>query len=74
MREISPTQNWILIAIVLAASGVIYDSMFYSNQTPVIGAIFALFIGMPILAFERKVLLRTLYRRIQKLPTWRSAR
>ena len=51
MREISPTQNWILIAIVLAASGVIYDSMFYSNQTPVIGAIFALFIGMPIIAF-----------------------
>jgi hypothetical protein len=28
MREISPTQNWILIAAVLATSGVIYDSMF----------------------------------------------
>lgn len=70
MREISPTQNWILIAIVLAASGVIYDLMFYSNQTPIIGAIFALFIGMPIIAFERKVLLRTIYRRIQKLPTF----
>ncbi|QND43235.1 adenylate/guanylate cyclase domain-containing protein [Rhizobium leguminosarum bv. viciae] len=70
MREISPTQNWILIAIVLAASGVIYDLMFYSNQTPVIGAIFALFIGMPILAFERKVLFHALYRRIQKLPTF----
>ncbi|MBY3180626.1 adenylate/guanylate cyclase domain-containing protein [Rhizobium laguerreae] len=70
MREISPTQNWILITIVLAASGVIYDLMFYSNQTPIIGAIFALFIGMPILAFERKVLFRALYRRIQKLPTF----
>ncbi|KEC76304.1 adenylate cyclase [Rhizobium leguminosarum bv. phaseoli CCGM1] len=61
MREISPTQNWILIVIVLAASGVVYDSMFYSEQTPVIGAIFALCIGMPIIAFERKVLFRGLY-------------
>ncbi|MBB3136362.1 adenylate cyclase [Rhizobium pisi] len=70
MREISPTQNWILITIVLAASGVLYDLMFYSNQTPFVGAIFALFIGMPIIAFERKALFRGLYRRIQKLPTF----
>jgi adenylate cyclase len=69
MREISPAQNWILIALVLALSGVVYDLYFFTGQTPVIGAIFALFIGMPILAFERKVFLRRLYRRIQRLPT-----
>lgn len=70
MREISPTQNWIFIAAVLAISGVIYDSIFYASATPGVGAIFALFLGMPIIAFERKLLFRTLYRRIQKLPTF----
>jgi len=69
MREISPTQNWILIALVLALSGVVYDLYYFSGQTPIIGAIFALFIGMPILAFERRVFLRGLYRRIQRFPT-----
>jgi adenylate cyclase len=70
MKQVLPAQNWILIALVLAASGVAYDMMFYTDGTPVVGAIFALFIGMPILAFERKALFRTLYRRMQKLPTF----
>ena len=68
MREISPVQNWILIAIVMAASGVLYDVLF-SETAAVYRRDFALFIGMPILAFERKVLIRGLYRRIQSLPT-----
>jgi adenylate cyclase len=69
MREISPVQNWLLIALVMAASGVLYDVLFYGDNRPFIGATFALFIGMPILAFERKVVFRGLYRRIQSLPT-----
>ncbi|KQV82029.1 adenylate/guanylate cyclase domain-containing protein [Rhizobium sp. Root1220] len=68
MREISPVQNWLLIAIVLAASGILYDMRFYGGH-PFVGATFALFIGMPIIAFERKVILRRLYRRMQTLPT-----
>ncbi|TCL70274.1 adenylate/guanylate cyclase domain-containing protein [Rhizobium sp. BK251] len=68
MREITPAQNWALIAIFIAGSGVLYDLLFASG-TPIVGAIFALFIGMPILAFERKVFFRKLSRRMQKLPT-----
>ncbi len=68
MREISPVQNWLLIALVIAASGVLYDMRFYGGH-PFVGATFALFIGMPIIAFERKVILRGLYRRMQALPT-----
>jgi len=69
MREISPTQNWLLIASGLALSGMIYSLLFYPNGSLFIGAVFALFTGMPILAFERRVLLRPLHRRIEKLPT-----
>ncbi|MBW9112882.1 adenylate/guanylate cyclase domain-containing protein [Rhizobium cauense] len=68
MREISPVQNWLLIALVIAASGVLYDMRFYGGH-PFVGATFALAIGMPIIAFERKVILRSLYRRMQALPT-----
>ncbi|MBB3539556.1 adenylate/guanylate cyclase domain-containing protein [Rhizobium sp. BK399] len=68
MREISPVQNWLLIALVIAASGVLYDMRFYGGH-PFLGATFALAIGLPIIAFERKVILRSLYRRMQALPT-----
>ncbi|MDM9619861.1 adenylate cyclase [Rhizobium sp. AC44/96] len=68
MREISPVQNWLLIALVIAASGVLYDMRFYGGH-PFVGATFALAIGLPIIAFERKVILRRLNRRMQALPT-----
>jgi adenylate cyclase len=70
MREITPAQNWLLIAAVMAASGVVYSLVVYPGEPSIIGAIFALFMGMPILTFERRVFLRPLYRRIQKLPTF----
>lgn len=69
MREISPVQNWFLLALIMGASGIVYDILFYADGRPLVGATFALFIGMPILAFERKALLPRLSRRIQKLPT-----
>ena len=69
MREISPTQNWLLIAFGLAVSGSIYSMLFYPDGSIFIGALFAMFTGMPILAFERRVLLRPLHRRIEQLPT-----
>ncbi|WEZ85227.1 adenylate/guanylate cyclase domain-containing protein [Rhizobium sp. 32-5/1] len=69
MPEISPTQNWLLIAFGLAVSGMIYSLLMYPEGSILIGAVFALFTGMPILAFERRVLLRPLHRRIEKLPT-----
>ncbi|MBB3963901.1 adenylate/guanylate cyclase domain-containing protein [Rhizobium metallidurans] len=70
MREVSPVQNWLLIMLVMAASGVLYSVMFFQDSRPFIGAIFALCMGMPIIAFERKVFLRGLQRRIEQLPTF----
>ncbi|MHC2298392.1 adenylate/guanylate cyclase domain-containing protein [Rhizobium mongolense] len=69
MKEISPAQNWLLLTAVMAASGVAYSLVVYPDEPVIIGAVFAVFIGMPILAFERRALLRPLYRRLQKLPT-----
>jgi adenylate cyclase len=70
MREISPVQNWLLIVLVMAASGVLYNVLFFKDSRLFIGAIFAVCMGMPIIAFERKVLFRGLYRRIEALPTF----
>jgi hypothetical protein len=61
MREVSPVQNWLLIVLVMAGSGVLYNVLFFEDSRLFIGAIFALCMGMPIIAFERKVVLRGLY-------------
>ncbi len=68
MREIFPALIWLLITAIVAASGVVYGVVVYPGEPLVIGAVFAVLVGMPILAFERKVFLRTLHRRLQKLP------
>ncbi|MDM9629257.1 adenylate/guanylate cyclase domain-containing protein [Rhizobium sp. S152] len=69
MREVSPVQNWLLIVLVMAGSGVLYSVMFFQDSRPLIGAVFALCMGMPIIAFERKVIFRGLHNRIESLPT-----
>lgn len=70
MREISPTENWLLITIGMALSGVIYGLVAFPGEPMIIGAVFAVFIGVPMIAFERRVFLRSLYRRIERLPTF----
>ncbi|WP_438749219.1 adenylate/guanylate cyclase domain-containing protein [Pararhizobium sp. O133] len=69
MREISPTENWLLITLGMALSGVLYSLAVFPEEPLIIGAIFAVSMGLPMIAFERRVLLRSLYRRIEKLPT-----
>ncbi|WP_111561150.1 adenylate/guanylate cyclase domain-containing protein [Rhizobium sp.] len=69
MREVSPVQNWLLIMLVMAGSGVLYSVMFFQDSRPLIGAVFALCMGMPIIAFERKVIFRELRNRVEALPT-----
>lgn len=68
MDEATPVRNLALIAILTAASGVAY-SLVFGEGKPVIGAVFALFIGMPIMAFERRLVLRRLFDRIHALAT-----
>ena len=69
MREISPTENWLLITLGMALSGVLYGLVVYPGEPVIIGAIFAVFMGVPMIAFERRILFRPLYRRIERLPT-----
>lgn len=70
MREISATENWLLITLGMALSGVIYGLIAFPGEPIIIGAVFAVFMGVPMIAFERRVLLRPLYRRIERLPTF----
>ncbi len=70
MREISPTENWLLITLGMALSGVLYGLVAYPGEPIIIGAVFAAFMGVPMIAFERRILLRPLYRRIERLPTF----
>jgi len=58
--------SWIFVLCAVAASGVFYGILFYGRSSA-IGAIFALFVCLPIIAFERGVLFPRLY-------TWISAR
>ncbi|ATU94715.1 adenylate/guanylate cyclase domain-containing protein [Phyllobacterium zundukense] len=58
--------SWIFALCVVAASGILYGALFYGRASA-IGAIFALFVCVPIIAFERGVLFPRLY-------AWISAR
>lgn len=69
MREISPTENWLMITLGMAFSGVLYGLVVYPGEPMIIGGIFASFMGVPLIAFERHLLFRPLSRRIERLPT-----
>ena len=70
-RNATSALSWIVIAIIIAASGAAYTMVFSPNDDvrPYIGIIFALFCGMPLMAFERGVLLPDLRHWIRRLPT-----
>jgi adenylate cyclase len=69
MRQISSKQTWLTISAVMAASGIAYGLIVFPGEPPVIGAIFALLMGLPIIAFERGLIFRRLHRRIQLFST-----
>jgi adenylate cyclase len=58
--------SWIFAVCVIAASGILYGALFFGRASA-IGAIFALFVCVPIIAFERGALFPRLY-------AWISAR
>ena len=63
MREISSTENWLLITLSMALSGVIYGLIAFPGEPVIIGAVFAVLMGLPMIAFERRIFLRPLHRR-----------
>jgi len=54
---------------VVASTGVIYGKIFFHQSPLYIGAVFALFCGMPLLAFERRMILPRLNVWMHRLPT-----
>lgn len=63
MRWRFSTLEIILLLLVVAGSGMAYAWVVYGGGG-LIGATYALFMCMPILAFERHIIFRRLYRRI----------
>ncbi|MCG5474016.1 MAG: adenylate/guanylate cyclase domain-containing protein [Sinorhizobium fredii] len=68
MRWRFSTLEFILLLLVVAGSGVAYAWVVYGDGA-LIGATYAVFICMPVLAFERHIILRRLYRTIHSFPT-----
>lgn len=68
MRELSPARDVAVIVIVVALSGLVYDA-FAQTSGPWISVIYALLVGLPILLFERRLILPRLHARIHGLPT-----
>ncbi len=62
-------RNWILTSLVVASTGVIYGKIFFPEAPLYIGAVFALFCGMPLLAFERRMILPRLNVWMHRQPT-----
>ncbi|NTI48076.1 adenylate/guanylate cyclase domain-containing protein [Agrobacterium rhizogenes] len=62
-------RNWILTLLFVAGSGVAYGEMFFPESPMYIGAVFAVFTGMPLLAFERRMILPRLNHWMHRLPT-----
>lgn len=69
MKNATTFLTWLVLAIAMAISGVVYGVIAFPGEPAIIGGIFALLIGVPVLAFERGVFLPRLSQRIQKLPT-----
>lgn len=69
MREISPAENWLLIILGLGLSGILYNYLFYVNGKAIVGAIYGVAIGLPIIAFERRAIFPKLRRRIDQLTS-----
>ncbi|OAP41541.1 adenylate cyclase [Sinorhizobium glycinis] len=68
MRWRFSTLEFTLLMLIVAGSGVGYAWAVYGDGS-LIGATYAVFIRMPILAFERHIIFRRLYRKIHSLPT-----
>lgn len=69
MRRLPVILYWLLIAAIVAASGVAYNLLFDNGVRPFVGVIYALICGLPVILFERNMILPALRQRMQLLPT-----
>jgi adenylate cyclase len=70
MGRVPRAVSWIFIAVFIALTGVAYNFIFSSEPArPYVSVIYALFCGLPLLAFERGVVLPGLNHWMHRLPT-----
>ena len=69
MKNATTFLTWLVLAIAMAISGIVYGVIVFPGEPAIIGGVFAILIGVPVLAFERGIFLPRLSQRIQKLPT-----
>ena len=59
---------WALIFLFSATAGAFFNLFVMENGHPMVGASFGIFIGIPMFAFMRGLLLRNLQQRVRRLP------
>ena len=70
MGRIPSSVSWVFIVAVITASGFVYNLLFFDGPfRPIVSTTYALFTGMPLLAFERGVFLPRLYDWMHRLAT-----
>jgi adenylate cyclase len=69
MGRVPSSVSWIFIALFIAATGLAYNVIFSGPAHPLVSIVYALFCGMPLLAFERGVILPGLYHWMHRLST-----
>ena len=69
MRRLPAILYWLLIATIVAASGVAYNLLFDNGVRPYVGIVYALLCGLPVILFERNMIFPALRRKMQLLPT-----
>lgn len=70
MGKVPSAVSWIFIAVFIALTGIAYKFLFSVGPArPYVSVIYALFCGLPLLAFERGVVLPGLHHWMHRLPT-----
>ncbi|TCR92968.1 adenylate/guanylate cyclase domain-containing protein [Rhizobium sp. BK376] len=69
MGRVPSAFSWVFIAVFIAATGFAYNFIFAGPAHPAIAVVYALFCGMPLVAFERGAILPRLYHWMHRLPT-----
>lgn len=69
MRWRFSTFEGILLLLIVSGAGAIYATTVFGSGTALIGATYALCVCVPILAFERRIILRRLNRKIHSFST-----
>src|SRR5260370_42173471 len=68
MTELDRLVTWAAILLLGAAAGVFFNVVVMPGGRPILGAIFGLFTGVPMLAFMQGMLLTGLQQRLRRLP------